>query len=114
MKKTLLLTLLLLLIGCQRGRTEFIQVCASHQRITKETNEALISAITSDMVKMKAAGKLTPENEQITLNLIGRLTFITKQSDVIYKYTLVNEADDALLQELIRNNFTGQPSTTHE
>jgi hypothetical protein len=90
-------------VGCQqKGRLEFVTVVQDHEKLSIETNDAVIATIRGDMDNMRSKGNLTPEIELAGNKLIERLEMIKKQSQLISKYVQSTYVDEELLSELLK------------
>ena len=96
------------LVGCQpKGRIEFVTVVQDHEKLSVETNNAVISTIRDDLKSMKYQGILTPEIELAGNKLIERLEMVKKQSQLISRYVQSTYVDEELMSELLNSTWKG-------
>ncbi len=107
MKKSLILFLVCLsLVGCVKsGKVEYVDVVISHRDLTPETNKAIIASLRDEI---QGRTDLTDTEVQATMDLIGRLELIARQSELIYEYVMTEEVDEELISRLIRNRWKRQ------
>lgn len=93
------------LCGCSQkaGKVAFFEVVKSHKELTIETNNSVISSIEDDLTNRD---DLSLDAHKAVQNLLERLRFINKQSEVIYNYVVQDEVDSNLLSELVKNRWT--------
>ena len=107
-KKCMLLFLLVSLLGCNQGRTEFVNVIDNHRELVIETNNAVIASIKDDMDAMEKNGTLTIDARKGAEDLISRLEMIESQSIVIRDYVYATAVDEELMSRLAKEKWKGE------
>lgn len=91
------------LTGCAKpGKVEFVEVVRTHKELTAETNSALVASIEDDL---RSRPNLSAEEKKAVQNLIDRLKFISRQSEVIYEYIMETEVNNELMAKLISHRW---------
>ncbi len=101
---------LFVLVGCgpKVGMADFVDVVHNHRTLTNETSNALILSIQDELEHKKNSGSVTPEEEQALSDLVERLRYMSRQSDVIGDYVDTHHMDDELLSRLLRSKWKGE------
>jgi uncharacterized protein with gpF-like domain len=89
--------MLALLIGCApRPNPVFFDVVQEHRVLLVETNDSVITSIKAELNETR--DQLTPEQVKSVENLIARLEFLKKQSEIIEQYVLSQISDETLME----------------
>lgn len=99
----MLLTIFLLISGCERLNATFIQTVHDHRILTVETNEAVLSALSDECATVTDADAL-----EGCKDLSERLRVISYQSIAIDKY-IINELTEEELAMFIRSKWRMHP-----
>ena len=92
------------LFGCaNKVNPAFYDVVISHNQLTTETNNAIIKSIQEDL----STNNYNQEQESSARNLIERLDFIIKQSEVMSDY-IKNQSDSDTISKLIQLRWHNQ------
>jgi hypothetical protein len=92
--------------GCnQATKTLFIDVASDHRELTVTTADELLASISEDLREREAT--MSPQQLELTRNLIDHLKVMKQQSIVIEKYAF-NKADKDALAAVLRNRITSK------